>query len=158
MITIKGIQDEDFVNYKKPSMVIAFPHCTFKCEKECGKQVCQNGALAKAPNIEINENEVVQRYLHNPITKSVICAGLEPIDSFSDLIELISELRKFTDDEIVIFTGYYKDEITDKIDILKRYKNIILKVGRYIPDQKPHKDELLGVDLASDNQHAIKIS
>ena len=37
---IKGIIDEDFLNYKKPSMVIAFPHCSFKCEKELGKKVC----------------------------------------------------------------------------------------------------------------------
>lgn len=158
MITIKGIQDEDFVNYKKPSMVIAFPHCTFKCEKECGKQVCQNGALAKAPNIKVNVKDIVKRYLDNNITSAVVCAGLEPIDSFSDLVELISEFRKFTNDKIIIFTGYYKDEIINKIDILKNYKSLIIKFGRYIPDQKPHYDEVLGVDLASNNQYAEKIS
>ena len=31
---IKQLIDEDFVNYKVPSMFIAFPRCTFKCEKE----------------------------------------------------------------------------------------------------------------------------
>ena len=33
---------EDFTNYKKPSMYIAFPSCTFKCEGECGQKICQN--------------------------------------------------------------------------------------------------------------------
>ena len=30
---IKGLIDEDFINYKKPSMVIEFPYCNFKCDK-----------------------------------------------------------------------------------------------------------------------------
>ena len=50
---IKGLIDEDWVNYKKPSMYIAFPRCSFKCDKECGRQVCQNSALANEKNIEI---------------------------------------------------------------------------------------------------------
>ena len=50
---IKGIIDEDFINYKKPSMVIMCPSCTFKCDKENGAQVCQNSTLAAAPNIEV---------------------------------------------------------------------------------------------------------
>ena len=32
----KCIVPTDFLNYKKPSMYIAFPFCSFKCEKECG--------------------------------------------------------------------------------------------------------------------------
>ena len=51
---LKGLIDEDFINYKKPSMVLEFPYCTFKCDKECGRQVCQNSDLASAPNIEIH--------------------------------------------------------------------------------------------------------
>ena len=42
---IKGIIDEDFVNYKKPAMVIEFPYCDFKCDKEYGKPICQNNSL-----------------------------------------------------------------------------------------------------------------
>ena len=33
---LKGLIDEDFVNYKDPSLFLIFPFCTFKCEKECG--------------------------------------------------------------------------------------------------------------------------
>ena len=28
---LKGIIDEDFVNYKVPCMVLEFPYCDFKC-------------------------------------------------------------------------------------------------------------------------------
>ena len=155
---IKGIQEEDFVNYKKPSMFISFPSCTWKCEKECGKKVCQNGTLATTPNINIGVKTIVNKYINNPITKSIVCGGLEPFDTFEDLLQLIAYLRVSTDDDIVIYTGYYKEEIADKIPLLLQYKNIVIKYGRYIPNQEKHYDEVLGVYLASSNQYAEKIS
>ena len=60
--------------------------------------------------------------------------------------------------DIVIYTGYYKEEIADKIALLSKYKNIIIKYGRYIPNQEKHYDEVLGVYLASSNQRGEKIS
>ena len=61
-------------------------------------------------------------------------------------------------DDIVIYTGYNLNEIEDKVNILKNYKNIIIKFGRFIPNNKIHYDEILGVYLASDNQYALKIN
>lgn len=155
---IKGIIDEDFINYKKPCMVIEFPYCSFKCDKECGKQVCQNGALANFPNINVERMDLIDRYLKNDITQSIIMQGLEPFDSWGDLISLIFLIRCYTDDDIVIYTGYNSNELTEKIEILKYFKNIIIKFGRYIPDQHTHYDDVLGVNLASQNQYAEKIS
>ena len=155
---IKGIIDEDFVNYKKPCMTIEFPYCSFKCDKECGQPVCQNSALANAKNIDISVNEIVDRYTKNDITDAIVYQGLEPIDLWEELLELTDALRKQTDDDIVIYTGYVKCEIRDKIEELKKYKNIIIKYGRYVPNQNKHYDEVLGVELASDNQLAEKIS
>ena len=34
------------------------------------------------------------------------------------------------------------------------FKNIIIKFGRYVPNQKEHYDEILGINLASSNQYA----
>ena len=155
---VKGIIDCDLINYKKPAMVIEFPNCTFKCDKECGQQVCQNGALASAPSIPILVSEIVDRYLQNDMNQAIVFQGLEPFDSWFDLFFLIQMLRKQTNDDIVIYTGYNKDEISDKIFLLDMFPNIIIKYGRYIPGQKPHYDEVLGVNLASDNQYAEKIS
>lgn len=155
---VKDILDEDFINYKKTSMVISFPRCSWKCEKECGERVCQNSALAQSPDIETPIEKIIERYLDNPITKAVVCGGLEPFDSWSDLLLFIEKFREKSQDDICIFTGYEKSEITDKINILKRYDNIVVKFGRYLPGHKKHYDEVLGVYLASDNQHAERIS
>ena len=157
-MVIKGITAEDFSNYKKPSMFIAFPRCDFKCDREWGVQVCQNGALAKAPDIEIDVDIIVKKYLDNPITKAVVAGGLEPFDSWSDLLLFIEKFREKSQDDIVIYTGYYKEEITDKINILRRYSNIVIKFGRFLPNQKKHYDEILGVELSSPNQYAEVIS
>ena len=151
---IKGLISEDFVNYKKTAMTIMLPYCTFKC----GTEYCQNSPLSKAEDIEIDISNIVIRYLNNPITESVVMQGLEPFDSWDDLIGFVKQLRESCDDDIVIYTGYYKEEIADKVALLSKYKNIIIKYGRYIPNQEKHYDEVLGVSLASENQYAERIS
>lgn len=150
--------DEDFINYKKPSLFLALPFCTFKCEKECGIQCCQNSSLAKQPIIEIPTEKLVQRYLENPISESVVMGGMEPFDSFEDVIEFISILRKYSDSDVILYTGYYKSEIEDKIVQLQKFPNIIVKFGRFKPNEPHHIDPILGVELASTNQYAEKIS
>ena len=158
-INIKGIIDEDFINYKKPSMVIEFPYCSFKCDKECGMQVCQNSTLATSSNITVDLGSIVQRYINNDITQAIVFQGLEPFDSIQDMLYLIRVFRQYTQDDIVIYTGYYKQEIEDIVLFLSQtYDNIIIKFGRYIPNQTPHYDNILGVKLASDNQFAERIS
>ena len=160
---IKGLIDEDFINYKKPSMVIEFPYCNFKCDKEYGQPVCQNSSLVNEPDIEISYDDLILRYLNNPITEAIVFQGLEVFDSISDVINLILWLRiKYNcKDDIVIYTGYKEDEVKWIVDILSSNilinTNIIIKFGRYIPNQKPHFDPVLGVNLASDNQYAKKI-
>ena len=156
---IKGLIDEDFINYKKPSMFILFNYCSFKCDHEAGCAICQNSALAHEPDIDISFIEIVSRYVKNPITKAVVFGGLEPFDSVW-LLRLIVEFRKYTDDEIVIYTGYTEEELEDDgiLGGVKQYKNIIIKFGRFIQNQEKHYDETLGVELASPNQYARRIS
>ena len=156
---IKFLVDEDFVNYKKPSMFIGFPSCTWKCEKECGEKMCQNKELALSPDIEISCKTIVDRYMENPITKAVVMGGLEPFDNWEDLVNLIHEFRKHTQDFIIIYSGFYLSEINDKVEYLRQnYDNIIIKFGRFVPNQEPHYDEVLGIKLASSNQYAERIS
>ena len=151
---IKGLITEDFVNYKKASMTIIFPYCTFKC----GKDYCQNSSLAKSPIIEISIDDLVNRYINNPITEAVVMQGLEPFDSWNDLKEFVQKLREYNNDDIVIYTGYNKDEVIEYVKELSIYPNIIVKFGRYIPNQEKHYDDVLGVYLASNNQYAERIS
>lgn len=155
---LKGIIESDTINYKKISMVLEFPKCTFKCDKERGMQICQNSKLASAPNIEIDDEVIIQMYINNPLTEAIVMQGLEPFDSLSEVIKFIKKFRKISNDDIVIYTGYTEEEIFPYLDYLKQFNNIIVKFGRFIPNDKPCYNILLGVELASSNQYAKRIS
>ena len=168
-INIRGILYEDFVNYKKACLMIAMPYCDFKCNKECGQEVCQNHDIINNRIHASSISTIIDNYLRNKITKAIVFQGLEPffqdkengIDSFSEILAFIYYLRKIKhcDDDAVIYTGYTEEECKDKgfTQELQKYSfhNIIIKYGRYIPGDKPHYDEVLGVKLASDNQYAV---
>lgn len=157
---IKGIKDEDFVNYKVPSMFIATNECTFKCDHEAGERICQNSSLSHMKARSISIDDLVDRYMKNDITQAVVFGGLEPFDQYIDVFDFISTLRYQHEckDPVVIYTGYNKSEIEGKVAMLATMPNIIVKFGRFIPGQNPHFDEVLGVKLASDNQYAEQIS
>lgn len=168
---IKAIIDEDFVNYKLPVMYIALPYCTFKCDKENGVQYCINCDLAKEPDIEVTKESLIERYISNPISKGIVLAGLEPLDSFMELFAFVDCFRRQynREDPIIIYTGYTEEELINGQFSNKEMKKdktfgeewksltkygVIVKFGRFRPDQEKHYDEVLGVYLASDNQYA----
>lgn len=157
---LKGIIDCDFTNYKEPVLTLEFPTCNFKCDKLNCCQVCQNSALATEPDIEINLDTIWQLYQQNPLTRGFCCQGLEPLDSIDELLGFIYYIRKirYCEDVIIIYTGYNKEEITKFIYQITQYKNIIIKWGRFIMNDEPHYDNILGVKLASNNQYAEVIS
>jgi hypothetical protein len=158
---VKGIIFDDFVNYKVPCMTIEVPYCDFKCDKECGMQVCQNSALATATIYEYDDFQIIKTYLRDNVTRAICFQGLEPLDRrfFADLVEFIRRVRESgCKDDIVIYTGFKEEEVGSKIEILSHFKNIIIKFGRFIPDQESHYDKVLGVELASPNQYARRIS
>lgn len=155
---IKGIIDCDLINYKQPCLTIEMPKCNFKCDKECGIQVCQNSSLASAPTLELPIEVIIKYFDNNPVTKAICFQGLEPFDTFNDMYNFIQNFRKNHNDMIIIYTGYNKTEIQEQINLLKEYKNIIIKFGRFIPNQKQKYDKILEVTLSSDNQYAEVIS
>ena len=55
---LRGLVEEDFTNYKKPSMFLIVPFCTFKCDKEYGTQICQNLPVTKEPIVEISNEDM----------------------------------------------------------------------------------------------------
>lgn len=151
---------EDFLNYKKCSMFIGVTSCDWKCCKEQNLpcSICQNYSWSKNEIKNIDNQILIDSYVNNDLTEAIVFGGLEPFLQFDELIEFIKEFRKSSQDEIVIYTGYNENEIEDKIDKLKEFKNIIVKFGRYIPNKPSRYDEILGVTLASDNQYAKRIS
>ncbi len=158
-INLIGIIDEDFVNYRVPSMTLEFPYCDFKCNKEAGKIVCHNYNSIEHEITSISIRELCQRYINNPITNAIVCQGFEPLESFKELMILIAMLRNTFNcqDDVIIYTGFYKEEIKNEIIQLSKYPNIVIKYGRYIPNKNSRYDDVLGVKLASDNQYAERL-
>lgn len=159
---IKTIVDEDFINYKQPSMYIGTAFCGGKCCIEAGipLSVCQNDEWRECATIAMADDDIIRRYLSNDITSAICFAGLEPFEQFSEMFNLISKLRNeyHCGDTVVIYTGYYMDEIKEQIKALMMFKNVIVKFGRYVPNKPKRYDAVLGVNLASDNQYAERIS
>lgn len=157
---LKGIIDYDCTNYKEPVLTLEFPSCDFKCDKLNGCQVCQNSSLVKEPTIEISLKTIWELYKQNPLTKGFCLQGLEPLDSIDDVLNFIKYIRgnNFCNDPIIIYTGYNKEEVTKFIYQITNFDNIIIKWGRFIKGQNLHYDRILGVNLASDNQYAEKIT
>lgn len=154
---LKGIIDEDFVNYKNICTCFIMPYCSFKCDKECGRPVCQNSQLANAEIIDISIDKLIDRYINNTISEAIVFQGLEPFDSYDELYAFIYKFTERCKDDIVIYTGYNEDEIVEEVetlvDIIESNK-LIIKYGRFIPDDESVYDEILGVKLASKNQYA----
>lgn len=160
-IKLKGIVMEDFANYKVPSLFLITTTCNWKCCMEGGfdVKVCQNSELATAEIKEYNIESIYNAYINNPITKAVVIGGLEPFMQFDEIKSLIDYFRWHECfDDIIIYTGYYPDELTEQLMCLQKYDNIVVKFGRFIPNHTPHFDKVLGIELASDNQFAEKIS
>lgn len=171
---VKGILEEDRCSYKKPSMTILTTKCSMKCNAIDECHFCSSAPLLALPDIEITKEELCQKYIDNPNTQAIVFSGLEPFDTEMDLLPFIDCLRsRFKcKDDIVIYTGYSEKELesgfrTDGCAIgveqnlysaLKGYENIIIKFGKYISNSQPRIDDILGIQLPSDNQYAVKIS
>jgi len=145
-----------FNDYKKVGLYIATPFCNFKCVKEAKEKgvevTCHNGGLDYVS--DMSAQDVVEKHLSiNPFAECIILSGLDPIDNWVETKQFINDFRKITDMEIVLFTGYYPNEIMDKLVELEHHEDIMFKFGRFNPINKPRFDDLGGVKLSTGNQY-----
>lgn len=158
-IELKGIIWEDMVNYKKICTTLMFPKCSFKCDKENNIQLCQNRGLAATPSQWHDIDDIMDTYVHTLLSEAIVLQGLEPLDSPIDVYTVAAALQRWKiDDDLIIYTGYnpHEDEVDNIVDSIAFLipGHLIIKWGRYIPNQEKHYDPVLGVYLASDNQYA----
>lgn len=142
-------------------MFIISSVCNWKCCIEQGLDisVCQNSSIIKQKTLDISPEIIYNMFVSNPITDAIVIGGLEPIDQIDEVIEVIDYFRKNNDNSpFIIYTGYYPKEIQNSLNRLKNYNNIIVKFGRFIPNRQRRYDEVLGIELISDNQYAEVIS
>lgn len=106
------------------------------------------------PN-QLDFSEFLEHFVeHDTMADSTIDPNANA--NHKDIRSFMTEKGKSED--IVIYTGYNESEIADEVDIIRKHKNIIVKFGRYRPSDTGKYDEVLGVNLASRNQYAKKIS
>jgi organic radical activating enzyme len=162
MLVRKIIRDDN-VNYKRTALFVGIGDCDWKCCKEAGMNasMCQNSELAKVSAWKMTANECLDVVVHRKsFEQSVVIGGLEPFRDMNSLLELcraVSSRCEFVDWDVVIYTGYYYNEIVEEVELIKESvgnHRLIIKFGRYDPALPPVKDSILGVELASSNQYA----
>ena len=156
---IYGLKPNDVVNYRHPSLFVGMGTCNWKCCIEAGmdKSLCQNSELALAPKHEVAAIELCNIYNTSKLDEALVIGGLEPLDDMDGLLDLVGAFDVNCTGDIVIYTGYTEEEkqnvIVDEILPLIKRNHLIVKFGRFVPNQEKHYDTILGVDLASDNQY-----
>lgn len=158
-IRIKNLQ-EVFQDYKKYSLLIGVCFCDWKCCLESGipVTVCQNHNLESAKFFEVSFDYVLKT-LNESYADALIIGGLEPFMQTDEVVQLLKFLRENgVKKDLLVYTGYYLEEIDSYTIGLLSDLNVILKCGRYIPDRPSNKiDPVLGIKLASSNQYGVKL-
>lgn len=165
-IRLIDVKTDDITDFKETSILLVFPFCSGKCGKSCHnyKLIGQNNYK------EYNINSIVNLYNRCSMHNAVVCAGLEPFDSFDELKLLVKQLflNRKKSVSLVIYTGYELSEIKNKVEQLinlvqgypetsKSINNkLFIKFGRYEKDKKEYwYSTFLGVELATSNQYVI---
>ena len=148
---------EVFQDYKKSALLLCTCYCDWKCCAESGldQSLCQNSRIAKQREIKTPFASILKK-VNASFTDAVIFGGLEPMMQVDEVIQCIEYLRlNGVKKDIIIYTGYYLEEIDSNILYRLSQNKVILKCGRFIPNRSSKYDPILGVVLASDNQYGV---
>ena len=148
---------EVFQDYKKPALLLCTCYCDWKCCAESGtdSSLCQNSRIAKQREVKTPFASILKK-VNASLTDAVIFGGLEPMMQIDEVVQCIEYLRKNgVEKDIIIYTGYYIEELDSSILYRLKNANVILKCGRFIPNRPSKLDPTLGVVLASDNQYGV---
>ena len=99
----------------------------------------------------LKDQEKADTGTHTKKRLLIMGGGLGLVPGGSRLLKRLNEETCF---EVTLIAG--KNRSLEK-RARRKYKNIIVKFGRYVPNQPAHYDEVLGVYLASDNQYAEQL-
>lgn len=120
------------------------------CNKNCVN--CMSSDLKeKHSGIDISPTKIVESITSNNVAiDGITISGGEPFLQFDELYELLRELNKKSIDDIIIYTGYTLEELTEKfpaeIDDIKSLVSVLVD-GEYID----HLNDNIGL-RGSNNQ------
>lgn len=159
MIRLRKVTAEDRVIYRLPSMVLYCCFCDFRCWPDKDNNPCANAPYGKYPIVDVSFDRILRSYKKRESTRAIAIAGFEPLAQFEEVKNLIEFLRNGgVPDDVVIYTGYYPGEIKEQLDELRRFGNVVVKFGPFVPGLEGRYDEVLGVTLPSGNQYAERIN
>lgn len=152
MIKLLDIR-ETFNDYKKSTLYLCGSICTLNCPD------CFHSHLKKEHPTTLSKEQLLEKYIIPTSAEAILFSGLNWFEQSEELYSLIKFIRdNHIQKDIVIYTGFEKSVITQEIEKLKQFPNIIIKYGRYNENLPKRYDEVLGITLASSNQNAEKIS
>lgn len=160
------VKTDDITDYRKTALYLIFPYCSGKCG-----DVCQNKHLRGYKKLKTTAKSLAEFYNSLHTHEAVVMAGLEPFDSFNDVLSIVKEFCKLKKSvDFVIYTGYTESEYKEMfektlLEHFNKYNNsddefsrvIIIKYGRYDENcKKEWNSKILGVNLATTNQGVVK--
>ena len=159
---LKQIIDESVGDYKETSMLLIAPECAWKCVG------CHNTHLLKLITKNFPDEEILERFQKNPLSKAIVLGGLEPFDCMEEVRAFLQTLRESNivnpKPTVIIYTGYDFPDIEQELirtgldEEMKKHDKVLLKYGGYLPGYNPTYNPLLGINLASPNQQVMEYS
>lgn len=140
---------ETITDYRKSTLYLCGYICTLGCKD------CFHNELKKNHPTTLSIEKLFTDYISTTSCDAILFSGLNWLEQIEELFVLIHYIRSnHINKDIVIYTGYDKHEISDKIAMLSKFDNIIIKYGRFDATLPPRYDDVLGITLASSNQWA----
>lgn len=147
-ILIKGIFHERTEDAPFIGALICANNCNFNCND------CINQDLKYSTGYYMEDTEIIKEVLSNIFNKGIILSGLEWTLQSAEMLKLI-DLALDNNLEVILYTGMIKEDFFNKFPQLK-YKNILIKFGKFNKELYVENYKVYGIKLASSNQEIIK--
>ena len=147
LIAFKGIEEERLQDAPFVGALLLANDC-HKCCPGCFNQYLRN-----KPVIRMSAKMIIQAVLENPFHQGIILGGLEWTEQPLDMIELITEAKRY-EMQVMLYTHYTKKMFLYNFPMLKG-SGIYVKFGEFKIGEESHVS--MGVSLASNNQYIEKL-
>lgn len=145
------IREHDVANGPGIRTTIFVTGCTLGC-KDCFNKEYQNFDFGNLWTED--ETKKIIEYLNEDMVSGLTILGGEPFDNSKDLLNIVSEIKKGSDKDIWIFSGYiFENLIKDEVNLRLLELCDVLVDGPFVAKLKNLKLKFRG----SENQRIIDL-